>query len=308
MSELTVIEVKPEQAPVIYVPNGLDAFINQIRASVNEVPDLSTAKGRARIASLAASVSRSKTAVEKPGRDYLRHLKEQPKLVEAELRRFVSECDSIRDEVRKPLTEWEEEQARIKAEEEARVAAEVLAKQVEADHEIAILLDREFDRQREDARLKMEQEKREREESIKREAAEQAKREAEAKAMAEIEAAARREAEAKAAAERAERERIEAQNRAEQEKKEASERAEREKQAAIDAERRRAEEAERARLAEEQRKRDEEARRAADKEHRGAVNRQAKADLVAAGIPDDIAEQCIKAIAMNKVTAVSIRY
>ena len=43
------------------------------------------------MASLAAKVSKSKTAVEKPGRDYLRRLKEMPKVVEAELREFVEQ-------------------------------------------------------------------------------------------------------------------------------------------------------------------------------------------------------------------------
>jgi hypothetical protein len=57
----------------------LEGFLKKIRNSVNEVPDVSTAKGRARIASLAAQVSRSKTAIEKPGRDYLKRLKELPK-------------------------------------------------------------------------------------------------------------------------------------------------------------------------------------------------------------------------------------
>lgn len=108
MSELIVIEIAPEQAPALYTQNGLESFLEQIRKSVNEVPDLTTAKGRARIASLAASVSRSKTAIEKPGRDYLKRLKELPKEVEAELRRFVTECDAIRDETRRPLTEWEQ--------------------------------------------------------------------------------------------------------------------------------------------------------------------------------------------------------
>ena len=107
-TDLAVLEIKPEQAPTLYVPNGLNVYLDEIRNSVNEVPDLSTAKGRARVASLAAQVSRSKTAIEKPGRDYLKRLKELPKEVESELRRFVSECDAIRDETRRPLTEWEQ--------------------------------------------------------------------------------------------------------------------------------------------------------------------------------------------------------
>ncbi|HHL2824724.1 TPA: hypothetical protein ACQ431_002953 [Citrobacter murliniae] len=108
VTDLTVIEIKPDMAPALYAPNGLDAYLEQIREMVKEVPDLTTAKGRARIAQLAAQVSRSKTAIEKPGRDYLKRLKELPKEVEAELRRFVTECDAIRDETRRPLTEWEQ--------------------------------------------------------------------------------------------------------------------------------------------------------------------------------------------------------
>lgn len=100
-----------ENSPTIYKADGLKPFISHIKEQVSgEVPDLATKKGRDRIASLAAQVSRSKTAIEKPGRDYLKHLKELPKAVEAELREFVRECDALRDEIRKPLTDWEREE------------------------------------------------------------------------------------------------------------------------------------------------------------------------------------------------------
>ncbi|CUU24570.1 hypothetical protein EM595_2337 [Duffyella gerundensis] len=125
--DLALLDVQPEQVPTLYVENGLEKFLDQIRLQVNEVPDLSTAKGRARVASLAAQVSRSKTAVEKPGREFLKRLKEQPKIFETELRRFIIKCDSLRDEVRRPLTEWEQE--RIAAEQ----AAEAERQRIEAD-------------------------------------------------------------------------------------------------------------------------------------------------------------------------------
>lgn len=100
-TDLAVVEINPEQATALYVPNGLDAYLEQIRQHVNEVPDLSTAKGRARVASLAAQVSRSsKTAIEKPGRDYLKRLKEAVKPAEAEIKRFVDACDNLRDQTR----------------------------------------------------------------------------------------------------------------------------------------------------------------------------------------------------------------
>jgi septal ring factor EnvC (AmiA/AmiB activator) len=109
--------ISTENAPSIYKADGLKPFIAHIKEQVSgEVPDLTTKKGRDRVASLAAQVSRSKTAIEKPGRDYLKHLKELPKTVEAELREFVRECDALRDEIRKPLTDWEDaEKDRVEA-------------------------------------------------------------------------------------------------------------------------------------------------------------------------------------------------
>lgn len=112
---IAIEEISEENAPAIYVAGGLQQFIDLVKGEVlGEVPDLTTRKGRERIASLAAKVSKSKTAVEKPGRDYLRRLKEMPKVVEAELREFVTKMNALRDETRRPLTEWEAaEDARI---------------------------------------------------------------------------------------------------------------------------------------------------------------------------------------------------
>ena len=112
---IKIEEISEANAPAIYVAGGLQQFIDLVKGEVDgEVPDLKTRKGRERIASLAAKVSKSKTAVEKPGRDYLRRLKEMPKVVEAELRDFVTKMDALRDETRRPLTEWEAaEDARI---------------------------------------------------------------------------------------------------------------------------------------------------------------------------------------------------
>lgn len=117
-AELQLVEIdqiSEENAPVIYVAGGLKRFIEIAKAGAEgEVPDLTTRKGRERIASLAAQVSRHKTAVEKPGREYLKRLKEMPKVVEAELREFVNEMDALRDRVRKPLNDWQAaEDARV---------------------------------------------------------------------------------------------------------------------------------------------------------------------------------------------------
>lgn len=282
VTDLTVIEIKPEQAPALYSAGGLNGFLEQIRELAKEVPDVTTKKGRDRIGSLARMVGSSKTAIEKPGREYLKRLKEAVKPAEEELRVFTRECDAIRDAILKPRDEWEAEQERIKAEEamnamhaEALVMNEEFdlqrAAQIEADHEMALLMNEKFDRDREEQRRLAEQAQREHEERIKREAAEQARRDAEAKHKAEIEAAARREADEKARAEAAERQRVEAEQRAAREKQEAEARAEREKAAAVEAERLKAKQAEEKRLAEEKRIADEQAKREADVKHRKTV-------------------------------------
>ena len=184
VTDLTVIEIKPEQAPVLYVAGGLNGFLEQIRELAKEVPDVTTKKGRDRIGSLARMVGSSKTAIEKPGREYLKRLKESVKPAEEELRVFTRECDAIRDAILKPRDEWEAEQERIKAEEamnalhaEALVLNEEFdrhrAAQIEADHEMALLMNKDIDREREEQRRQAEQAQRERDERLKQERAHQ---------------------------------------------------------------------------------------------------------------------------------------
>lgn len=291
-TELSVIEIKPEQAPALYIPNGLDSYLEHIKASVSEAPDLSTDKGRKRVASLSASVGRSKTLIEKPGREYLKRLKEAVKPAEQEIKRFVDACDALRDEVRRPLTEWEAEQEVIR-----------LAKLAEADYEIALLMNEKFDRDAADTKVEAERIQKEHEERIAKEAEEKARLEAEATAQREREAALQREADLKAQAalaeanriaaeKKAEQDRIDAANKAESDRLVAAQQAEREKQEAIAAEQLKAkQEADRiqleakqkedARLAEEKRIADEAAARAANEAHRKAIGTDVVSALVA---------------------------
>lgn len=331
VTDLTVLEIKPEQAPVLYVANGLDQYLELIRQMANEVPDLTTAKGRARVASLSAQVSRSKTLIEKPGREYLKHLKEAVKPAEAELRRFVTECDNLRDEVRRPLTEWEDEQERIKADQqmldwhtEALADNEMwdkaLADRFESDHEIALLLNDKFDRDAAEKKAEAERQRVAHEQEIARQAAEQARKEAEEAQRIEREAAAHREAALIAQKEQAERDRVAAQERAEREAREALERtallaqqareqAEREKQEAISAERRRAEQAEASRLAEEKRIADEAATRAANESHRKSIGTEVvKALMANAGLNREQAIATLTALKDNRIPHASITY
>ncbi|GLV18339.1 hypothetical protein [Klebsiella quasipneumoniae] len=317
--DLTVIEIKPEQAPTLYRAGGLDAYLEQIRQAVNEVPDLTTKKGRDRVASLAAQVSRSKTAIEKPGREYLKRLKEAVRPAEAEIKRFVDACDELRDATRRPLTEWEAEQERIKAEEamnalhvEALAMNEEfdrqLAARIESDHEMALLMNDAFDREQADKAAEAERQRIAHEEEIKRMAAAAAAREVEQRAQREREEAALREAALKAQAEQAERDRIAAEQKAEADKQAAIEAERRKAQEEADRIRREAEQREQARLAEEKSKAEEESRRAADVEHRRGINTAAVQALINQGIPHEWAKACIIAVALGKVPATTIKY
>jgi hypothetical protein len=107
-NELIVIP-KETALEVFTTAKGLDPIIEKIKAEVlSMVPDTSTKKGRDAIASNAAKVSRSKTYLDGIGKELVDKLKEQPKLIDAERKRVRDTLDALRDEVRKPLTEWEE--------------------------------------------------------------------------------------------------------------------------------------------------------------------------------------------------------
>ncbi|ENJ8541441.1 cell envelope biogenesis protein TolA [Raoultella planticola] len=301
-----------------------DDYINRLIADIQQkassvVGDVSTVKGRGVYISMASTVRRTKTVIDDAGKALVAEMKKRPALVDASRKKVRDALDELAVEIRRPATEWEEAKVRSDAEEAAKKAAEELAEKVEIAHEMALLMDKDIDRERADKAAEAERQRIAHEEQIRREAEEKAKREAEEKHRAELEAASRREAEERAAKERAERERIEAQQRAEREQREAAERAEREKQEAVEAERRKAQEEadrirreaeqrEQARLAEQKRVAEEEARRAADKEHRRTINRQAIADLIENGLTQEMAEKALIAIASGKVSAVQIKY
>lgn len=293
VTDLVVIE-KSNAMAVFTTKEQLDPLLEQIEKEARSlVPDLTTKKGRDAIASMAHKVARSKTYIDNAGKDLVAELKALPKKID-ESRRIVRErLDALKDEVRRPLTEWEAEQERIKAEEKAKREAEELAKEIELAHREALLDNIEYDREVAEKTAEAERQRIAHEEELKRQAAEQAKREAEEKAAAELAAAQKREADAiaakaqaellaKQAQERAEREAKEAQERTAKLAQEAREQAEREKQEAIAAEQRKAQEAadkvrreaeakEVARLAEEKRIADEKAKREADVKHRKAI-------------------------------------
>lgn len=305
-----LVTVEPTSVQTVFASAGqLDPLIAAVAEVVRaHTPDVSTAKGRAEIASLAHKVSKTKAYLDDLGKNLVAGLKELPKKIDANRLAMRTQLDALRDEARAPLDKWEAEQARLEAEEKAREEAAALLVQIDRDHEMALLMNEQHNRQAEDRARVAEQARIEREEQIRREAADRARIEAEARAKYEREESMRRELEAKLATERAEMEKAEAEQRAklaeeraEREREEAKDREEQARIEATQAERRR-QEAEAARIKAEQEKRE------ADQEHRRAFNREAAADLVACGITEDQAKAVVVAVLSGKVRHLRIEY
>lgn len=92
--------------PVAYSAESLEDLFAKVEAEVKaHVPDLETVEGRKHIKSLAAKISSSKTAIDKPMRDYLREIKALPKVVEKNARESVERFDALRDATLKPLSD-----------------------------------------------------------------------------------------------------------------------------------------------------------------------------------------------------------
>lgn len=318
--DLVVIEKK--NAMAVFTNNDqLDPLIEAIEKEARSlVPDVTTKKGRDAIASMAHKVARSKTYIDNAGKDLVAELKALPKQID-ESRRVVRErLDALKDEVRRPLTEWEVEQERIKAE-EAMNALHVealamnedfdrqLAARIESDHEMALLMNDAFDREQADKAAEAERQRIAHEEEIKRLAAAAAAREVEQRAQREREEAALREAALKAQTEQAERDRIAAEQKAEADKHAAIEAERRKAQEEVDRIRREAEQREHARLAEEKRKADEQARREADVKYRKAVGVEVvKALMANTSLTRDQAIEVLTAVKDGRIPHTGISY
>jgi hypothetical protein len=106
---------------IVFAEGGVDAILAKIRSEVATVDvDISTAQGRKNCASLAYRVARSKTALDDMGKTLVAEWKSRSAIVDAERRRIRDELDALRDQVRKPLDDYEQaEKDRIEGHENA---------------------------------------------------------------------------------------------------------------------------------------------------------------------------------------------
>lgn len=261
-NELAVLP-KETALQVFQQPNGLDPILKTIRAEIDAFkPDMTTASGRAAIASFAYKVARSKTYLDDTGKELVAELKSIPTKIDAERKRVRELLDAWKDEVRRPLTEWEQkEETRVKKHSDNLASLTELGIMFSSEPDSLSLKDRiaaiegvtvddtwqEFKDKALQAKgdglaslhtLLVTAEKREAEaaelQRLRDEAAARLRRENEERIAKEAADKARAEAEAKAAAERAEVERKAREEReaAERKQREAEQKARQEKEAA----------------------------------------------------------------------------
>ena len=106
MNQLEVIEhLNPIE---IYAPEKVDAILSKISEQVKAFePDVSTDLGRKKIASLAYKIAQSKTFLDNCGKQLGEEHKKALDTINAERKKIRDNLDALKEEARKPLTEWE---------------------------------------------------------------------------------------------------------------------------------------------------------------------------------------------------------
>lgn len=332
MSELIEVNnITPIE--IFTVKGGARSVVDRVKQIVEESPqDISTAEGRKEIASIAYKISRTKTAFDDMGKTLKADLQKQVDAIDAERKAIRDELDTLKDQYRKPLTDFENaEKERISTRELRLLSMQALAQYdrdggtvaiTQALERLADLFDFDWQEFAERAKAtngqigdfltKEHAREAEREELIakqkqaEQERAERERQEREAELVKKAEARAKAEAEQrieaeKAAAAKAIQEKAEAEERAKKAEEEAEARATAAAERAKEQERARAE-AEAARIAKEQ------ADREADIEHRKSINRTIFEELKKLGADEETAKAIVTAMARNQINNVKILY
>lgn len=108
MNELQVIE--PNAIAQAYAKRGgTDELFDRIAQEARSfVPDVTTKKGRDAIGSLAMKISKSKTLIEKYGKELVAEQKAQIKLIDDDRISVVKKFDELRNEILAPRDAWEQ--------------------------------------------------------------------------------------------------------------------------------------------------------------------------------------------------------
>jgi hypothetical protein len=114
---------------VFKAPNGLDPYLDVLRKKLDDFkPDMAKAKGRDEVRSMAAKVAKLKVALDNMGKELTEEQKSTIDAVNLSRRNMRDTLDKWRDEVRQPLTDYENKEAeRIEAHKTALAAIKALA-------------------------------------------------------------------------------------------------------------------------------------------------------------------------------------
>lgn len=106
MNQLTTLQ---NLTPVeIYSSEKVDAILEKIAQEAKEYqPDVSTPSGRKELASLAYKIAQSKTFMDECGKKLGEDWKKKLDTINSERKKIRDTLDALKEEVRKPLTEWE---------------------------------------------------------------------------------------------------------------------------------------------------------------------------------------------------------
>ncbi len=117
---MELIKLDIQNALEIFTGGGLDAILNEVEAKVRSRRlDVSTVLGRDEIRSVAYQVARTKTALDAEGKALTETWRKNTALVNAERKRAVERLDALGEEIRKPLTDFEnKEKTRVAKHEE----------------------------------------------------------------------------------------------------------------------------------------------------------------------------------------------
>lgn len=341
-----LVTIPTDVALFVYTTDkAIDSFLASIRKELDAfVPDISTVTGRKAIASMAYKVAQSKTYLEGVGKALADEQKEIPKKIDACRKTVRDTLDKWRDEVRKPLTDWENaEDARVKRHTDFITVLNDISRNAPGRDSTGLReslafveavaigpsceeFEADYARAKDAARASLNDEipraeKREteaaelirlREESAKRAEADRIvaiQREAAEKATRDAEAAAKQKLDDAAARESAVT--AAAAEAARQAEIAAQRKIDEANEAAAAAQRREADTAARLQREADEKKQAEElesARREANKRHCGAINRKAVAAFVEGGMTEKAAMQAVTLIAQKAIPAITILY
>jgi len=115
-----LVAIEPSAITAAYQANDLSPILTQIKDEVAKyTSDLTTAKGRQEVKSLAYKVVRSKTLLDAAGKDLTEEARKTVEAVNAQRRKVKEELDALAETVRQPLVEWQEAEDARKAKHEA---------------------------------------------------------------------------------------------------------------------------------------------------------------------------------------------